>query len=81
MKKLLFLILLTIPLLFLNLTGFSQNLPSYVPTNGLVGFWTMNGTHLDSSPNQTPTTNYGVTFGGYRDNPNNQVGIWEPDTN
>jgi hypothetical protein len=81
MKKLLFLILLTTPLLFLNLTGFSQNLPSYVPTNGLVGFWTMNGTHLDSSPNQTPTTNYGVTFGGYRDNPNNQVGIWEPDTN
>ena len=81
MKKLLFLILLTIPLLFLNLTGFTQNLPSYVPTNGLVGFWTMNGTHLDSSPNQNPTTNYGVTFGGYRDNPNNQVGIWNPDTN
>ena len=40
-----------------------------------------NGTHLDSSPNQNPTTNYGVTFGGYRDNPNNQVGIWNPDTN
>ena len=75
-----FLILLTIPLFFLTLTGFTQSIPSYVPTNGLVGFWTMNGTHLDSSPNQNPTTNYGVTFGGYRDNPNNQVGIWNPDT-
>ena len=73
--------ILTLTIVLITLNGFSQNLPSYVPTNGLVGFWTMNGTHLDSSPNQTPTTNYGVTFGGYRDNPNNQVGIWNPDTN
>ena len=74
-------ILLTLSIVLITLEGYSQNIPSYVPTNGLVGFWTMNGTHLDSSPNQNPTTNYGVTFGGYRDNPNNQVGIWEPDTN
>jgi len=74
-------ILLTLSIVLIILEGYSQNIPSYVPTNGLVGFWTMNGTHLDSSPNQNPTTNYGVTFGGYRDNPNNQVGIWEPDTN
>jgi len=73
--------IITLTIILITLNGFSQNLPSYVPTNGLVGFWTMNGTHLDSSPNQNPTTNYGVTFGGYRDNPNNQVGIWNPDTN
>ncbi len=72
---------LTLSIVLISLFGFSQNLPSYVPTNGLVGFWTMNGTNLDSSPNQNPTTNYGVTFGGYRDNPNNQVGIFHPDSN
>ena len=73
--------IITLTIILITLEGYSQNIPSYVPTNGLVGFWSMNGTHLDSSPNQTPTTNYGVTFGGYRDNPNNQVGIFNPDTN
>ena len=74
--------ILTLTIILMTLNGFSQNLPSYVPNNGLVGFWAMNGTHEDASPNQNPTTNYGVTFGRYRDNPNNQVGIWEPaDTN
>ena len=63
MKKLLFLILLTTPLLFLNLTGFTQNLPSYVPTNGLVGWYPFSGNSNDESGNG----NHGVNNGGVLD--------------
>ena len=59
MKNLLFLILLTTPLLFLNLNGFTQNIPSYIPTNGLVGWYPFNGNTNDESGNG----NHGVNNG------------------
>ena len=31
--------------------SFAQSLPSYVPTNGLVGYWPFNGNANDASPN------------------------------
>lgn len=48
MKKLLLLSALTI--VFVNVL-FSQNVPSYVPTNGLVGYWPFNGNANDESGN------------------------------
>jgi hypothetical protein len=47
-KNLLFTILTS---LLLTSSGIAQNLPSYVPTNGLVGWWSFNGNANDQSGN------------------------------
>ena len=56
MKKLLLLGALTI---VVTNALFSQNLPSYVPTNGLVGYWPFNGNANDESGNG----NHGIVDG------------------
>jgi hypothetical protein len=55
MKKLLLLIG------FASLTMTAQ-VPSYVPTNGLVGYWPVNGNANDMSPNANNGTNKGATI-------------------
>jgi hypothetical protein len=48
----------------LSSLSFGQNVPSYVPTNGLVGWWPFNGNANDESGNGNDlTNNNGVTFG------------------
>lgn len=59
--------------LLLFLTVFSatlvsaQNLPSYVPTNGLIGWWPFNGNANDESGNSNNGTVYGATLTSDRD--------------
>jgi hypothetical protein len=43
-------------------TLFSQNVPSYVPKNGLVGWWPFNGNANDESGNGYHGTVYGATL-------------------
>jgi hypothetical protein len=43
-------------------SGFSQNLPSYVPANGLVGWWPFNGNANDESGNNNNGTVNGATL-------------------
>ncbi len=59
MKKLLLLSALTI--VFVNVL-FSQNVPSYVPTNGLVGYWPFNGNADDESGNANNGTVNGAVL-------------------
>lgn len=50
-------------LLFIGLTSlFAQTIPSYVPTNGLVGWWPFNGNANDESGNGNNGTNNGATL-------------------
>jgi hypothetical protein len=58
MKKLLLLLILALcaPMTF------AQNVPSYVPTNGLVGYWPFNGNANDESGNGNNGTNNGATL-------------------
>ncbi len=56
MKKQLLLVVLSI-VLSVNLYG--QNVPSYMPTNGLVGYWPFNGNANDASGNG----NHGIVYG------------------
>jgi len=58
MKKILFLLALA---LCASMT-FAQNLPSYVPTNGLVGYWPFNGNANDESGNGNNGTVNGATL-------------------
>jgi hypothetical protein len=44
-------ILLLIFIALSTITAFAQNVPSYVPTNGLVGWWPFNGNANDESGN------------------------------
>ena len=44
-------ILLSFFLILMSGMGFSQSVPSYVPTNGLVGWWGFNGNAQDGSGN------------------------------
>ena len=44
------------------LTGISQTVPSYVPTNGLVGWWPFNGNANDESGNGNNGTVNGATL-------------------
>ena len=63
MKKLL--------LLFLPFFGLSQNLPDYVPSNGLAAFYTFDGNANDSSTNQNNGTVHGAVLSEDRNmNPN-----------
>ena len=59
MKKLLLLSALTF---IVTNALFSQNLPSYVPTNGLVGYWPFNGNANDQSGNGNNGTVNGATL-------------------
>ena len=43
-------LLLVLPLLFITVISFGQ-VPNYVPTNGLVGYWPFNGNANDESGN------------------------------
>ena len=53
--------LITIAILTLSISGIAQT-PSYVPTNGLVGWWPFNGNANDGSGNGNNGTNYGATL-------------------
>ncbi|MBU6192824.1 MAG: hypothetical protein KGQ39_06560, partial [Bacteroidetes bacterium] len=53
-------ILLSFFLILMSGLGFSQSVPSYVPTNGLVGWWGFNGNAQDNSGNG----NHGTVNGG-----------------
>ena len=55
--------IITLTIILITLNGFSQNLPSYVPTNGLVGWYPFNGNTNDESGNG----NDGVNNGGILD--------------
>jgi hypothetical protein len=58
MKKTLILISLS----SLTLNGFSQTIPDYVPTDGLVGWWPFNGNANDESANTNDGTVNGATL-------------------
>jgi len=58
MKRLLYPILL----LLFAITTQAQNIPSYVPTNGLVGWWPFNGNANDESGNGNHGTVNGATL-------------------
>ena len=55
-------ILLSFFLIFISGLGFSQSVPSYVPTNGLVGWWGFNGNAQDNSGNGNHGTVNGATL-------------------
>ena len=59
-------------LLFIGLTSlYAQTVPSYVPTNGLVGWWPFNGNANDVSGNGNNGTNNGASITSDRfGNPN-----------
>ena len=49
-------------LILISGTGFSQSVPSYVPTNGLIGWWGFNGNAQDNSGNGNHGTVNGATL-------------------
>jgi hypothetical protein len=53
---------LSLMLLFLAGFNFAQNVPAYVPTNGLVGWWPFSGNAIDSSGNGNNGTVNGATL-------------------
>ena len=55
-------ILLSFFLILMSGMGFSQSVPSYVPTNGLVGWWGFNGNAHDGSGNGNHGTVNGATL-------------------
>jgi hypothetical protein len=57
MKKLLLLLSL-----FIAAQSYAQNVPAYVPTNGLVGWWPFSGNAIDSSGNGNNGTVNGATL-------------------
>lgn len=57
-KQLLFLVVLMLG----TITIFAQNVPNYVPTNGLVGWWPFNGNANDGSGNGNHGTVNGATL-------------------
>jgi uncharacterized protein (TIGR02145 family) len=54
--------LIIITLILLSNISFSQSVPSYVPTNGLVGWWGFNGNAQDGSGNGNHGTVNGATL-------------------
>ena len=55
-------ILLSFFLILISGMGFSQSVPSYVTTNGLVGWWGFNGNAQDNSGNGNHGTVIGATL-------------------
>ncbi len=56
------LLLVTLATLGLTASTMSQNLPNYVPSNGLVGWWPFNGNANDESGINNNGTVYGATL-------------------
>ena len=48
--------------LLISMNVLAQNVPNYVPTNGLVGYWPFNGNANDVSPNANNGNNNGATL-------------------
>ncbi len=61
-SKIIFLVLL----LLRSKLVFTQNLPTYLPANGLVGWWPLSGNAIDSSGNTNNGSTYNVSFGNDR---------------
>ncbi len=55
-------LLLVLAFLGIAFTSTAQNLPSYVPTTGLIGWWGLNGNASDSSGNANNGTVNGATL-------------------
>jgi hypothetical protein len=55
-------VLIALALLAITCSGHAQNLPSYVPANGLVGWWPFNGNANDESGNGNNGTVNGATL-------------------
>jgi uncharacterized protein (TIGR02145 family) len=72
-------ILLSFFLILMSGFGFSQAVPSYVPTNGLVGWWGFNGNAQDGSGNGNHGTVNGATL--TTDRFGNQNGAYSFDGN
>ncbi len=53
-------------LAFFTKTSIAQNVPSYVPTNGLKGWWSFSGNSIDSSGNGNNGTVNGATLSNDR---------------
>ncbi|MFZ4414737.1 MAG: hypothetical protein ACOYOV_16755, partial [Bacteroidales bacterium] len=51
-----------IPIFFIVTNLYSQSIPSYVPQNGLVGWWPFNGNANDESGNSNNGTINGATL-------------------
>ena len=65
-------ILLSFFLILISGMGFSQSVPSYVPANGLVGWWGFNGNAQDGSGNGNHgTVNNGLSYTADRLSVNN----------
>ena len=65
-------ILLPFFLILISGMGFSQSVPSYVPANGLVGWWGFNGNAQDGSGNGNHgTVNHGLSYTADRLSVNN----------
>jgi hypothetical protein len=74
MKNLLLVIIATLGLTALTM---AQNVPNYVPTNGLIGWWPFNGNANDESGNGNDGYNYlfnGLTF-YLNPSPSNSYGV------
>jgi hypothetical protein len=58
-KKIFFLMTMSVGMIFPTI---AQNVPAYVPTNGLVGWWPFNGNANDESGNGNHGTVNGATL-------------------
>ncbi|MEN9002595.1 MAG: LamG-like jellyroll fold domain-containing protein [Flavobacteriales bacterium] len=67
-------------LLFFGSHAVLSQVPSYVDTNGLVGWWPFDGNANDFSSFANPSVNYGVTFDSVRNNNCNRVAQFKQDT-
>ena len=65
--------LLFVVSIVLTATFYAQNIPSYVPTNGLVGWWPFNGNANDESGNGNHGTVYGATLTSDRNGEGNKA--------
>ena len=72
MKKLLFI------LLILSVATSYAQIPSYVPTNGLVGYWPFNGNANDASGNGNNGLVNGATLTSDRNNLNQSSYLFSP---
>ncbi len=71
MKKALFFLGLSV--LLLSNSAEAQNLPSYLPSNGLVGWWPFNGNANDESGNGNHGTVNGATLTADRNGNSNSA--------
>ncbi len=51
-----------IVLIVLSASSFAQNIPSYVPVNGLMGWWPFEGNGNDATAQGNNATNFGAVF-------------------